>query len=77
MTTKKFMIADEDDGFYDIYFFEEEVEVENLKTVISIAKKKIDWTLEDIETAIKGCFNVKYKTGFDWGNGDMVEIKEV
>ena len=76
MKTMKFLIADENDGFYDIYLFKEPVVAEDVKKVVELVKKTQDqeWTLEDIKDAIEHIFPVKEVIGFDYNVGDAMEV---
>ena len=63
----RILVYDDMDGFFDIYFFNEKVDYEEVKKVIAEVKTKLycEWTLDDIREEIKKRFNVKEIILFD------------
>ena len=73
MRVDKYLLFDSEEGFYDVYFFEEEVDVEELKTLIKNHIKnthdELDcgaWDLDTIKEEIKKHYKVKYVLLFDY-----------
>lgn len=63
----RILVYDDMDGFFDAYFFNEKVDYEEVKKVITEVKTKLycEWTLDDIREEIKKRFNVKEIILFD------------
>lgn len=66
MKTNKYMICDTNEGYYDLYLFEEEIDIAELEQVIRNHKEScIDenrqafWDYESIEKEIKKHYKVK------------------
>lgn len=74
-----FMIYDDMENYFDIYIFNEEVNIKELKElVIKIKKENIGtWTLEMIEQEIRKRYNVKEVIFIDDIVDNYVKISEV
>ena len=77
--SKYFMIYDEMDCYYDIYIFEESVNITELKTLVTKIKKENigTWTLEMIEKEIRKRYKVKEIALIDGVLDNMVEMNKV
>lgn len=74
-----FMIYDDMENYFDIYIFNEEVNIKELKKlVIKIKKENIGtWTLEMIEQEIRKRYNVKEVIFIDDIVDNYIKISEV
>ena len=74
-----FMIYDDMENYFDIYIFNEEVNIKELKElVIKIKKENIGtWTLEMIEQEIRKRYNVKEVIFIDDIIDNYIKISEV
>lgn len=74
-----FMIYDDMENYFDIYIFNEEVNIKELKElVIKIKKENIGtWTLEMIEQEIRKRYNVKEVIFIDDIVDNYIKISEV
>ena len=74
-----FMIYDDMENYFDIYIFNEEVNIKELKElVIKIKKENIGtWTLEMIEQEIRKRYKVKEVALIDGVLNNMVEMNKV
>ena len=74
-----FMIYDDMENYFDIYIFNEEVNIKELKElVIKIKKENIGtWTLEMIEQEIRKKYNVKEVIFIDDIVDNYIKISEV
>ena len=74
-----FMIYDDMENYFDIYIFNEEVNIKELKElVIKIKKENIGtWTLEMIEQEICKRYNVKEVIFIDDIVDNYIKISEV
>ena len=74
-----FMIYDDMENYFDIYIFNEEVNIKELKElVIKIKKENIGtWTLEMIEQEIRKRYNVKEVIFIDDIADNYIKISEV
>ena len=74
-----FMIYDDMENYFDIYIFNEEVNIKELKElVIKIKKENIGtWTLEMIEQEIRKRYNVKEVIFIDDIIDNYIKINEV
>lgn len=63
----RILIYDDIDGFFDCYFFNEEVDYEEVERTVAEVKRKLEgeWTLDDIRDEIRKKFNVKDVILFD------------
>lgn len=77
--SKYFMIYDEMDCYYDIYIFEESVNIAELKALVTKIKKENigTWTLEMIEEEIRKRYKVKEVALIDGILDNMVEMNKV
>lgn len=77
--SKHFMVYDTMENYYDIYLFDEEVNVEELKElIIDFKKKNIGvWTLEMIEQEVRKKYKVNKVIFIDDIIGNSLEINEV
>ena len=77
--SKYFMIYDEMDCYYDIYIFEESVNIAELKALVTKIKKENigTWTLEMIEQEIRKRYNVKEVIFIDDIVDNYIKISEV
>ena len=77
--SKYFMIYDEMDCYYDIYIFEESVNIAELKALVTKIKKENigTWTLEMIEQEIRKRYNVKEVIFIDDIIDNYIKISEV
>ena len=74
-----FMIYDDMENYFDIYIFNEEVNIKELKElIIKIKKENIGtWTLEMIEQEIRKRYNVKEVIFIDDIVDNYIKISEV
>lgn len=74
-----FMIYDDMENYFDIYIFNEEVNIKELKElVIKIKKENIGtWTLEMIEQEIRKRYNIKEVIFIDDIVDNYIKISEV
>ena len=74
-----FMIYDDMENYFDIYIFNEEVNIKELKElVIKIKKENIGtWTLEMIEQEIRKRYNVKEVIFIDDIVDNYIKISDV
>ena len=74
-----FMIYDDMENYFDIYIFNEEVNIKELKElVVKIKKENIGtWTLEMIEQEIRKKYNVKEVIFIDDIVDNYIKISEV
>lgn len=74
-----FMIYDDMENYFDIYIFNEAVNIKELKElVIKIKKENIEtWTLEMIEQEIRKRYNVKEVIFIDDIVDNYIKISEV
>ena len=74
-----FMIYDDMENYFDIYIFNEEVNIKELKElVIKIKKENVGtWTLEMIEQEIRKRYNVKEVIFIDDIVDNYIKISEV
>ena len=74
-----FMIYDDMENYFDIYIFNEEVNIKELKElVIKIKKENVGtWTLEMIEQEIRKRYNVKEVIFIDDIIDNYIKISEV
>ena len=74
-----FMIYDDMENYFDIYIFNEEVNIKELKElIIKIKKENIGtWTLEMIEQKIRKRYNVKEVIFIDDIVDNYIKISEV
>ena len=74
-----FMIYDDMENYFDIYIFNEEVNIKELKElVIKIKKENIGtWNLEMIEQEIRKRYNVKEVIFIDDIVDNYIKISEV
>lgn len=61
------LIYDDMDGYYDVYIFNTLVDEQDIKKVILDVKTRLEgeWTLEDIQNAMKNKFDIKEIILFD------------
>lgn len=83
MKSNHYLIVDNQEGYYDAYLFNEEVDVEELDEFVKYYKKStIDelgnplWNLEDLEQEIRKFYNVKEVIGFE-SEFNATEINEL
>jgi hypothetical protein len=81
MKTKKYMLYDKDEGFYDIYLFKDYVETKEIDEVVKnhIAScidenRQEYWDMESIEKEIKKHFEVKEVILFWNDTLDVIEL---
>lgn len=74
-----FMIYDDMENYFDIYIFDEAVNIKELKElIIKIKKENIGtWTLEMIEQEIRKRYNVKEVIFIDDIVDNYIKINEV
>ena len=74
-----FMIYDDMENYFDIYIFNEVVNIKELKElIIKIKKENIGtWTLEMIESEIRKRYNVKEVIFIDDVVDNYIKISEV
>ena len=74
-----FMIYDDMENYFDIYIFNEEVNIKELKElIIKIKKENVGtWTLEMIEQEIRKRYNVKEVIFIDDIVDNYIKISEV
>lgn len=81
MKTKKYLLYDKDEGFYDVYLFKDYVEIKELLDVIKnhIAScvdenSQEYWDMESIEKEIRKHFEVKDVILFWCETLDVIEM---
>lgn len=76
----KFLVVDKSENYYDLYIFNEMVNSDEIKNTIRKVKKDLvgEWSLEDIETAIKNKFGNKLEMVklFDYDCNNVFEVLE-
>lgn len=74
-----FMIYDDMENYFDIYIFNEEVNIKELKELVKKIKKENigTWTLEMIEQEIRKRYNVKEVIFIDDIVDNYIKISEV
>lgn len=74
--TDRFMVYDENDTFYDLYEFKGKVNAEDIINIIKEVKTNMvgEWTMEDIEKAIKEKLPVKSCKKFDYILKNLCEV---
>lgn len=78
MITTRFLLYDKEDNFYDVYIFEQPVDIQELRGLIGITKTITeDWTMADIEQAITLNYPVKEHYKFDYVLYNLAEVMEV
>lgn len=78
METNRFLLYDKEDNFYDVYIFEQPVDIQELRGLIGITKTITEnWTMEDIEKAIFQNYPVKEHYKFDYILYNLAEVMEV
>lgn len=61
----RYMVCDDDEGYFDVYIFETKIEIDDLEKLIREHKERMqgelcaDWTLESIEKVIRKNYPVK------------------
>ena len=61
MNSEKYMVCDDNEGYFDMYIFSEPVNITRLeKDIINYIKVHLgEWNLEDLEKLIRANYNVK------------------
>lgn len=83
MKSNHYLIIDSQEGYYDAYLFNEEVDIDELDEFVRYYKKRaVDnignscWNLEDLEQEIRKFYNVKEVIGFE-SEFNATEINEL
>lgn len=61
MKIKKYLLRDDEEGFFDVFLFNEEIELEELENFIKDYKVKHfgEWNIDNISHAIMKKYNLK------------------
>lgn len=78
----RILVYDDMDGFFDAYFFNEMVNIDEVEKTIKQVKKEFEgeWTLDHIRKRIMADFNVKEVVLFDntgFGNCSTIEVNKI
>lgn len=75
---ESFMIEDRDDGYYDVYIFEKGITKQSISEIIKAVKIVLigEWTLADIEEAIKKNLSPKEIHHFGAGEVNMIDVND-
>lgn len=73
---KKYLLRDDDEGFYNAILFKEDIEIEKLEEFIKNYKKDNErkWNIDNIARAIVDNFKVKENIMFDYLTGTTGNI---